>query len=370
MIMLLLMVLISCPFTAFAEDKQEDEYKALIDEINSELEGLGGDDAQSYLRDKGITADSPEAAASIDPKDVFESVWSAFKEELLRPAKMLGRLIAAAAVCVMIKGLSATDKLEQVFGAVSALVCVLIVSDSLTDSINALIGSVNSINEFMISYIPVFTGAATASGNAVSAAGYYSVMFFVCELMAYTSSKLLMPLISCVTALSFISAINPSLNLGKAAQSVKGFVTKALGFIMLIFTALMTITGLSGNAADTLGSKTIRFAASSFIPVIGSSVSEAYSAVKSSLGVIRTSVGVIGVIIVFIIVLRPLLLVISMKIAVSLAETLHSMFSLESSAGILSGINSVLSIAMSIVIAYSLFFITATSVILLTASGG
>ena len=218
--------------------------------------------------------------------------------------------------------------------------------------------------------IPVFTGVATASGNAVSAAGYYSVMFFVCEIMAYASSKLLMPLISCVTALSFISAINPSLNLGKAAQSVKGFVTKALGFIMLIFTALMTITGLSGNAADTLGSKTIRFAASSFIPVIGSSVSEAYSAVKSSLGVIRTSVGVIGVIVVFIIVLRPLLLVISMKIAVSLAETLHSMFSLESSAGILSGINSVLSIAMSIVIAYSLFFITATSLILMSASGG
>ena len=61
MIMLLLLVLISCPFTAFAEDKQEDEYKALIDEINSELEGLGGDDAQSYLRDNGITADSKNA---------------------------------------------------------------------------------------------------------------------------------------------------------------------------------------------------------------------------------------------------------------------------------------------------------------------
>ena len=370
MITLLFMVLCAFPVTALADEQNDDGYNELISEINRGLEGLGGDEAQSFLRDNGISADSPEGAASIDPENVFESVRNIFREELLRPAAMLGRLIAAAAVCVMIKGLSASDKLEQVFGAVSSLVCILIVSDSLTESINAMLSSVNSINEFMISYIPVFTGVSTASGNAASAAGYYSVMFFVCEIMAYASSKLLMPLISCVTALSFVSAINPGLDLGNAAQSVKSFVTKALGLIMLIFTALMSITGLSGSAADTLGSKTVRFAASSFIPVIGNSVSEAYSAVKSSLSVIRTSVGVIGLIIVFIIVLRPLLLVISMKIAVSLAQTLHSMFSLESSAGILSGINSVLSIAMSIVIAYSLFFITATSVILITASGG
>ena len=283
---------------------------------------------------------------------------------------MLGRLIAAAAVCVMIKGLAPSSGTGSAFSTVSALVCMLIISDTLSGSLDELLKALEGINSFMVTYIPVFAGLSTASGHAASAAGYYSVMFFVCEIMAYAANKLLVPLISCVAALSLVSAMGPLLDLSKTAASIKSFVTKALGFIMLIFTFLVTVTGLTGNAADTVGTKAVRFAASSFIPVIGGSVSEAYSAVRSSLGVIRTSVGAIGLLTVFIIVLRPLMTVIAMKLAIGLAETVHRMFALESSSLVLSGMSSVLSIAMSIVIAYSLFFITATSVVMLTAAGG
>ena len=369
MIIVLIAVSALLPSAVSAEGSSDDAYEAIISDINSRLEGVGGDDAQSFLDDNGIAADKPETISAIAPDTVFDYILSLFKDEITQPVKLLGKLIAAAAVCALIKSLGPSPKLEASFAMVSSLVCILIVSDSLSDSVQRVISSLDSINEYMTAYIPVFTGVSTASGNAVSAAGYYSVMFFVCELMVYISSKLLLPLISCVLAMSLVSAIDPAIGLGKAAETVRSFVVKALSFIMIVFTALMSITGLSGSAADSLGAKTIKFAASSFIPVIGGSVSEAYSAVKGSLGAIRTSVGLIGVLTVAVIVLRPLIAVIAMRIIVAAAKIIHDMFSLEQSSAVLTGIGSVLAIAMSIAVAYALFFIVATSVILLTAAG-
>ena len=370
MLIAALLMIFAAPMSVCADGQADrEQFDELVSEINRELEGVGGKKADKYLKDNDITAGKPENIAALEPEGVFESILTVFKEELTAPIKLLGKLMAAAAVCVIIKSLSPSDRLERSFGTVSALCCILIMSDALSASLDGITASVESINDFMISYIPVFTGISTASGNAVSAAGYYSVMFFVCELMSYIALKLLSPLMSCVLAMSLVSSLDPALGLGQAAESIKSFVTKSLAFIMIVFTALMSITGLSGSAADSLGAKAVKFAASSFIPVIGSSVSEAYSAVKGGLGAIRTSVGLIGVITVFIIVLRPLLSVIALRLVVSLAKTVHEMFSLGTSSGILSGISSVLSIAMSVLVAYSLFFIVATSVILMTAAG-
>ncbi len=346
------------------------EYESIIREVNERLSGAGGERAQAFFEKQDISAAKPQNITALSPKTVLGSVWDSFVSSLSGPVRVLGRLIAAAAVCVMIKGLSPSGGTASAFSTVSALVCMLIISDSLTASLGAMLSALEDMNTFMVTYIPVFAGLSTAGGHAASAAGYYSVMFFVCEMMAWAANKVLVPLISCVTALSVVSALSPVLDLSKSAAAIKTFVTRALGFIMLIFTFLVTVTGLTGNAADTIGTKAVRFAASSFIPVIGGSVSEAYSAVRSSLGVIRTSVGAIGLITVFIIVLRPLMTVIALRLALSLAESVHRMFSLESSSLVLSGIGSVLSIAMSVIVACSMFFITATAVVMLTAAGG
>ena len=168
-------------------------------------------------------------------------------------------------------------------------------------------------------------------------------------------------------ALCIVGAINGSSNISGLSMSVRNFTKWVLTALMTVFTAVISIKGITGAAADSVASRTIRFAASSFIPIIGSSVSEAYSSVKGSLGVIRTSVGSIGIIVLFIIILRPLLSVIAVKFVIFLAKCVNEIFGQPRTAELLKSINSVLSIAMSILIAYAIFFTVATSILMLTA---
>ncbi len=176
-----------------------------------------------------------------------------------------------------------------------------------------------------------------------------------------------MPFLSAVLAVTLVSAINPSLDLGSLAESVKKLVIWVLGIVMTLFTGLLSIQSFAGAAADNLSARAVKFAASSFIPVIGGSVSEAYSAVKGSIGVIRTSVGVIGVIIMSVIVAKPLLTLLAVKLAVWIGATINDIFGISNSGGLLKSINSVLSIGVSILAAYSIMFVISTSVVIMTA---
>ena len=136
---------------------------------------------------------------------------------------------------------------------------------------------------------------------------------------------------------------------------------------MTIFTGLLTIQSITGAATDSLASRTAKFAASSFIPIVGGAVSEAYSTVYGSLGVIRSGAGTIGIIIICIIVLRPIVTILAVKFVVTLGKIVCELFGQHESSEFLGGTNAVLSIGLGIVICFSMIFIVATAVVMLTA---
>lgn len=150
--------------------------------------------------------------------------------------------------------------------------------------------------------------------------------------------------------------------------SVKTSMGQMNSFMMSYIPIFSSVATAGGSAAaDNLSARAVKFAASSFIPVIGGSVSEAYSAVKGSIGVIRTSVGVIGVIIMSVIVAKPLLTLLAVKLAVWIGAIINDIFGISNSGGLLKSINSVLSIGVSILAAYSIMFVISTSVVIMTA---
>ena len=93
---------------------------------------------------------------------------------------------------------------------------------------------------------------ATAGGSAAAGAGYYGVMLIICESAGILADTILVPFLSAVLAVTLVSAINPSLDLGSLAESVKKLVIWLLGIVMTLFTGLLSIQSFAGAAADNL----------------------------------------------------------------------------------------------------------------------
>ena len=349
---------------ADSEEQNNEYYDRLISEINEGLSFEGDEDVKTVLEDNNITLEDPSSAANISASDVIKHIFESFTAALRSPLIMLGKITAATMLCVLVRSMSAEGTVDKVFTLICVLTTVLVISDTVTDSLYSVKTSMEQMNRFMMSYIPIFSSVATAGGSTAAGAGYYGVMLIICESAGILADTILVPFLSAVLAVTLVSAINPSLDLGSLAESVKKLVIWVLGIVMTLFTGLLSIQSFAGAAADNLS---VKFAASSFIPVIGGSVSEAYSAVKGSIGVIRTSVGVIGVIIMSVIVAKPLLTLLAVKLAVWIGATINDIFGISNSGGLLKSINSVLSIGVSILAAYSIMFVISTSVVIMTA---
>ena len=175
-----------------------------------------------------------------------------------------------------------------------------------------------------------------------------------------------MPLVSVLTAMSVTGAINPDMRLGRVSFTVKKAVQWILGILTTLFTGLLTIQSTVGASADSLRSKAVRLTASSFIPFVGGAVSESYSAIKGSIGVIKTGTGAVGVIIIAIIVIPPIIAVIADRAAISLGKLFCEMLGLDRTAALLDELGTVLAIAMSVLIYFSIMFVISTCMILMT----
>ncbi|MBQ8965248.1 sporulation protein [Ruminococcus sp.] len=367
LILAFLLVVIFCPVT-YAESEDLDSLKQQIDQ---RLENSLDEDILGELSEKGVTPTDSEAITQMDQRSFFEDLLDKLKQTAAEPVRMFGKILAVSLIYSAFELLSTENgELKDAFGTVCVTGTVSLMSDALSSSFEALQDSISAINTFMVSYIPVFAAVTTAGGHPAAAGVYSSSTILVCEVTELVSSKLLIPFLSAVTAISIVSSIDPKLKISGVADSIRKLTTWLLATVMLIFVGLMTVQGVTGSAADNLLSRTLRFAASSFIPVIGSSVSDAFLAVKSGMGVIRTAVGGFGMLAVFAIAVRPFLLIFSMKLTIWAGRVANELLGLHRTADFLKSINSVLSVGISILITITAAFLIATAALMAVVTQG
>lgn len=366
-ILTIIVMLLFTPIVSSAEDYDEksefaiDEYRKSID---SSLSGALDDETADSLDRYGIYPAS--SSDSFNISSVISGVTDRFKASLSDPVKILGKLIAICAFTVLVKSLTEGSSYGELYDTSAILVNICVIYSSAELAVSSLKTALDDISAFMLTYIPVFSSVIASGAAVTSAAGYYTVMFTLCELITFVATNLLLPITGIVFALNIVGAVNGNISLDGLCASLKSLTKWILTALMTVFTAVLSLKGITGASVDSVASRTMRFAASSFIPIVGGSVSEAYSTIYGSLGIIRSSVGLFGIGAVAVITLRPVITVIAYKFVISLGGIINELFGQSRTASLLRGLAGVLDIALGIMIAMAMIFIISTAIIMLT----
>jgi stage III sporulation protein AE len=119
------------------------------------------------------------------------------------------------------------------------------------------------------------------------------------------------PVASICLVLGLLDAVSGKLSLRPLSGLIKRTYTLCFSFLMLLLCGVLGIQTTLAKGSDTLALRTMRFAAGSFLPVVGGSVSEALRTVMGSVQYLRGVVGVGGVLVIlyaFLPVFLPVLL--------------------------------------------------------------
>ena len=228
---------------------------------------------------------------------------------------------------------------------------------------------VKELSYFVLSFIPVFSGVTAAAGKPASSVAYHATIFAAAQFFSQLMANLIVPLLGLFLAISIAGAATDVIKVESLAKSLKTAATWILTFCMTVFVGLLTVKGLVSGAADTVTVRATKFMISSFVPVVGGALSDAYNSVFGCLGVVKNTVGVFGIIAIAVTFLPVVLELTLMMAALWGSTAIGDIFGREKEVSILKAASSALTIMLGVILCYGMMIIVSITIMLMLGTG-
>ena len=232
---------------------------------------------------------------------------------------------------------------------------------SFAESYASIAEAVDAVSDQILCYAdePI-----VAAFHAISSGGYYAAVITVSQLISRLSATVFTPLLTVFLSLSVSASISSRVRLGGFIElASKGF-KYGIALMMSIFTAVIGLNGALSGAADSVANKAARFGLSSFIPLIGSSIAEAYSALQNSVSVLRSGAGVFVIIALFVSFAPLITQSVLWSTTLWIAKSIGEMLSVTSASPIINALSQFISALRALLIAVMTVFIISTSIMM------
>ena len=309
------------------------------------------DDIKQSLQNMGVDLGDFSKLANLSFENVMGEILSLALGNISSPLKGLVNITALLLLCSVISAYNGSLSCDISSSLnITATLCITCAAVVPAVGVIASTGSVIcTASNIMLAYVPVMAVIMASSGSVAGSASYYAVMIGAGEGVSQLSS--------------------PSVNLSGFMSMISKSVKWLLGFAMTIFTAVLTFRQLISVSVDNVSTRAVRFTLNSFIPIVGSALSDAYKVVQGSIGLLKSGIGIIvilSVTIVFMpVILQGVMWMFTLWIGKSTAEVLN----LNGPAKLLENISSVFSTLIAVLLCIMSIYILSTAAVIMLGGG-
>lgn len=289
-VLLILPLFLLFPLTAHCTDGTQ----ALQDIGEGFFAGLDGE-VYSLLEELGLDSLDPDSLFS----DGAENIRNYFTDTLRQKLQQASSWFFVGAAIIMLLGIinsafdfSASNDAFSLFS--SAAICLVTVG-KISSFLSCVLSAMALNGKLMLSFIPVFALLVSLSGNGAAALTYNSLLLFFCECISFFLDNIFVSVVGAYFCLSIGFSFNPGINLNRFINGANRIFSLVLGFSATLFTGVLSLKSVFSAATDSLSVRGVRFLLGSLVPVIGPSLSEAYSSVLGSINLMKSSFCLLGI---------------------------------------------------------------------------
>ncbi len=337
----------------------------VFDEQIAQLEEQVPEQAGEGLSELELDSVDDVIARGVDSVAILSYIGRLLSDNMASPFSVF--LLLAAVIILSAIGESYTYSLrytdtKEIMSAAAALYVATVTVQPMSKLLCDIVDVIGAVSKLMQGYAALGAGMLVFSGRAISSSGYYASVIGVSQLLTWLSSTILLPLLQLFLSLSISSGICSRLKLNGIIEAVGNGMKWMLSFLMTIFTAVIGLNGALTAAGDTVAGRAAKFTLSSFIPLVGSSVAEAYQTVRGSVDLLRSGVGVFVILSVFAAFAPLLIRALLWSLAIGAAKITQEAFSVSSTAPILNALLSVVKLLRAVTVAVITAFLISTAV--------
>lgn len=366
----LLLLFVSVNTVCALEDNESQDFTVDAGQISELYEKLPRD-VRDTLEGIGINLKDDTLLENVSFQGIMSEVIGVAAEQSVGVFTSFALITAVLLIYSLTEGFFQSltqDTMKEVLSVVSALciACALVVP--VTNVIDAAASAITTASDFMLAFIPVMVAVLIACGKTLSGSGYYSIMVFAAQGIAQLSSKFITPMLNVLLGVSICSTLVPQVHLEGVTNLFSKTIKWMLSFSFTVFSAFLTFKTLISTAVDSVSTRAVRFTMSSFIPVVGAALAEAYKTVQGSVNILKHGIGIFVIFAVAAVFLPVILRLTLWNFSVSICKSVSTMLSLSLPTKMLSGVSTVLSVLLAVLICIMALFIISTALII-TAGG-
>ena len=336
--LLLLVLSLTLPSTAtYAEESQTIE-EDLEEELGQEIDNQLGNLDLSSLED--ILNSLTDGELAIFGSNSFigklqdlingnfedgTSLWSAllnlFFENILSLLPIISIIIAVALLGSMIQGLKPANNgksISNIIHFVTYGVIVVLVLSITVKMVTLTTNTMQSMKSQMDVIFPLLLTLLTAVGGTTSTSVYQPAMAMLSGLIMNLFTYVLLPIFIFSVVFSVVSNLSNNVKLDKFTSFFNSTYKWLIGLIFTVFTAFLSIQGITAGSIDGISIRTARYAIRSYIPILGSYISDGMGLILVSSNLIKNAVGATGLFLLLATILSPLIQLILFMLALKL----------------------------------------------------
>ena len=348
-ILVTLLIIVSCAQTAAVPATLENQ------EFSMEmLDTLTVSNLNRFISDinRELNADVPlltvatlKGIAAKGLQFEWQQLWQSFTAVFVKEVKanfhLMGKLLFLAVLCALLQNLQTSFENSTTSLLAYSVCFVFLAVIALSAFYNALLmvrQTVGTIIGFMEALLPILLSLLAGMGAITTAAIFTPLMLFVVNAVSLIVRDIVLPFFFLAGVLGCVNYLSDKYRLTNLEGLLRQTGVVVLGVTLVLFIGFITIQGAAGGVTDGLALRTAKYAATTFIPVVGKMFSDTVELVAGASLLMKNAIGIFGVLAILMICAVPLIKLVSLILVIKVAGALIQPMGDEKMAKFLEGI--------------------------------
>lgn len=345
---------------------EEENFDDILDNLTKEQQGIFG---QVDFTEKIKQLVSGEGQVSFG--DVISFILSLLVDNLTGIIPMLATICAIAIISnilLQIRGKSLNQPLGDIIHFACYSVIVLLVITSVLQLVQLTSNTLNSLKSQMEIAFPLLLTIMAGLGASASVGIYQPIVAILCGAMMQLFLKIVLPIFSLSIIFGVIGNMSSSVKLTKMADFFKNLFKYVIGFTFTIFSGALAVSGIMAGSYDGVSIRATKYAIKSYIPIMGSYLSDGFSLIMASSVLIKNAIGYSGLLIMFLTIVSPLLKIFLFKLGLNLVAGIIEPIADNRVTSFISQTAKSLSMLSSVILAFSFAYFVSVGLMMCTSN--
>lgn len=304
---------------------------------------------------------------NLNLSELFEYILKSVKDNIQKPFKYLISVFILLTISYFINSINGLSTNRIFFDKICLMANVILIYDLFFHCFEDICNIINRCSEFFMAFVPVFSSTILLSSGTVTASGYSAILLTLSDIIVQITNNCVIPFLYICFALAVCDSVNSFFSFKTIIKHINKIIQICIKLFLSIYSGILSIQTIINSNADGIGNKTVKLLITSSIPIVGSSISEAYGSVKSCINILKSGLGTMAIVILGIYIIPVIIEIIIYRFTFMSASIISEMYGKNDFVDFFNTVEIIFSIAYALLITVFSVFVISIAIVLITS---